>query len=368
MNEPQVRAIFARLSDTEAPPTRMDIGLARLNGRRKLRRRRAAMSGTPAAVIGVLAFFAGGILPAWSHGQHRVSPPAASPQVRAVRNFSPLVPYAVFGWLPAKESLVAGNTGRVSQYYAAGPNGRRAGWSLTAISEGRCNLSSGQIARRLHHGGQPELLCNLGPNAKEFFTAERQAPSVNGHIAFRDGQRLAWEYARGSWAVVLEAGQRLHPGLMAKVAAGITFGHLRQPALEFPTQLTGLPAGWQVGSVHFAPDAGVMRGHWLNLAGAGGPDQPNVDVALAGPGRSCYFYPNGQSQRRAINGIKVVVTNIAAVRHDPATYQVCTAHADGLFVLVSTYGQERPRAVSIFRHNLRLLGRDPGSWTTKPLG
>ncbi|MEP7023038.1 MAG: hypothetical protein ABJB47_04360 [Actinomycetota bacterium] len=184
MNEPQVRALFERMSDTEAPPPRVNVGLARLNGRRKLRRRRAAMSGTPAVAVVALALFAGGILPASSHEQHGSSHPATGPQPPASCNFNPLVPYAEFSWLLAGESLIAGNTGRVSQYYTAGPGGGRGGWSLTAISEGRCNLSSGQILRRLHRGGQPVLHCVLDPNGGEIFTPKRQAPSVNGHLAF----------------------------------------------------------------------------------------------------------------------------------------------------------------------------------------
>lgn len=39
-------------------------------------------------------------------------------------------------------------------------------------------------------------------------------------------------------------------------------------------------------------------------------------------------------------------------------------HAD-----VSTYGRDAsPDAVSIFSRHMRLLGRDPASWTTRPLG
>ena len=113
------------------------------------------------------------------------------------------------------------------------------------------------------------------------------------------------------------------------------------------------------------PDRGVMRGDQLNLAGTGvrGIPQPMVDVSLAGPGSSCHFYPGGQSQHRTINGIKVVVTRL-----DPATFQVCAAHAHGLSVFISTYGSEHPRAVSIFRDHLRILGPDPSRWTAQPLG
>ena len=366
MDEPQARVLFERLSDTEVPPSRVDIGLARLNGRRQLRRRRAARSGTPAVAVAVLALFAGGVLLAGWHGQHRGGHPSAAPQPAAGRTFNPLVPFAEFGWLPSGESLIAGNTARVSQYLAAGP-GQRADWSVTVTSAGRCNLSSGQILRRLHHGAHPELQCVLGPGDKEFFTPKSQAPSVNGHIAFRDDQRLAWEYARDSWAMVQESDRQPHLKLMVKVAAGLTFGHLRQPALKFPVQLTGLRAAWRVGSVHFVPDAGVLRGQWLYLAGKGGSDGPSVDVAPARPGDPCRrLYPNGQ--RRTINGIKVVVNHVAAAHSSPASFQVCAAHADGLFLLIITAGQQQPRAVSIFRHHLRLLGRDPSNWTASPLG
>jgi hypothetical protein len=84
---------------------------------------------------------------------------------------------------------------------------------------------------------------------------------------------------------------------------------------------------------------------------------------MAGPRSSCYFYPNGQSTHRTINGIKVVVNHL-----DRETLQVCASHAHGLFVFVSTYGTQRPGAVSIFSHHLRLLGRDPAGWTTDLLG
>jgi hypothetical protein len=366
MDEPQARVLFARLSGTEAPPSRVDISLARRSGHRKLIRRRAARSGTPAVAVAVLALFAGGVLPAGWHGQYRGSHPPAAPQPADVRTFNPLVPFAGFGWLPAGDSLISGNTARVSQYLDAGP-GPLADWSVTVTSAGRCNLSSGQILRRLRHGAHPELQCVLGPGDKGVFALTRQAPAVSGHIAFRgDGQILAWEYARNSWAVLRGPAREPDLKVMVKVAAGLTFGHLRQHALKFPIQLTGLPGAWRVGSVRFVPDAGVKRGQDLYLVGAGGADGPMVTVAPARPGSPCrIIYPHGQ--RRTINGVKVVVNHIAADHSSPASFQVCADHANGLFLLIVT-GQEQPRAVSIFRHNLRLLGRDPASWTTSPLG
>ena len=74
MDEPQVRAIFERLSGTDAPASRVDVGLARLSGRRRLRLRRAVLSGTPAVAVAVLALSASGlvsVLPHGTHGPHR---------------------------------------------------------------------------------------------------------------------------------------------------------------------------------------------------------------------------------------------------------------------------------------------------------
>ena len=58
---------------------------------------------------------------------------------------------------------------------------------------------------------------------------------------------------------------------------------------------------------------------------------------------------------------------ISGARGIPATFQVCAAHAHGLSVFISTYGSESPRAVSIFRDHLRILGPDPSRWTAQPL-
>jgi hypothetical protein len=169
--------------------------------------------------------------------------------------------------------------------------------------------------------------------------------------------------------VVSEWDTRVHPGLIEKVAAGVLFAP-PQPSMIFPIQLTGLPAAWRIDSVHFVSDGGVLRGNQLTLAGAGAqrPPQPMIDARLAGPGSSCYLYPGGQSQHRTINGVAVVVTRLDVPRGSPATFQVCAAHAHGLSLFVSTYGGERPRAVSIFRDHLRILGPDPSRWTAHPLG
>jgi len=380
MDEPQVRAIFELLSGTDAPVSRVDAGLARLRGRRRLRLRRAVLSGTPVVAVAVLVLSASGILGALPHGPHGNGPhgprgphrsghPAAVSSPPATRSFNTTVPYAEFRWLPAGVSLLGGTTGQFSHSLVAGPGAHTVRWSLLVLAENRCNLSSGQVLRQFRNGGHPVLRCSTGPGASYVETPSRQAPSVNGHLAFWIGHQLAWEYTRGSWAVVGEEGEPPHPGLAGKVAAHVLFG-APQPSLMFPIQLTGLPAAWRAGSVHFVVDRGIPRGSQLGLAGTGaqGTPQPTVTASPAGPAGSCYFYPGGQSQHRTINGIPAIVTRLSGPPGGQDTFQVCAAHAHGLFLFVSTYGNETPRAVSIFRDHLRILGPDPSRWTANPLG
>src|ERR1700684_1749927 len=163
----------------------------------------------------------------------------------------------------------------------------------------------------------------------------RQLPPVSGHLAFLAyGQYVIWEYARGSWALL--TGPAGHPPARAtaKVAGVLGFGPVRHPALKFPVQLTGLPAAWHLAAVHFHAEAGILAGRELDLAGAGSQSEPSISVGLSGPGSSCFFYPDGQSHRRIINGTKVVINRLES----GTTFQVCAPHAHGLDVFVSAYG------------------------------
>jgi hypothetical protein len=367
MDESQARALLARVAEAETPPTQVSVSLAQRQGRSKLRRRRVIMSGAPAlAAVAVATVLLGGTLRGSPAGHHPARPTAPRTLPPAVRTFNPLVPYAEFGWLPAGQSMIAGNLGRVSQDLVAG-RGSRASWGLTVVSQGRCHPSSGQISNQLRRGGHPTLNCSLGMSGGLSVPVTRQLRPVNGHPAFLAGSQLIWEYAPRSWAVL--SGPGTHPPVqaVAKVADGITFGPMPAPALEFPVQLTGLPAAWGIDSAHFHARAGALRGRQLDLAGAGGTAQPSITVGLSGPGSSCFFYPDGQSHHRVIDGIKVVVNRLPSRPHSPATFQVCAPHAHGLDVFVSTYGHQRPGAVSIFSHHLRLLGVVPANWTTNPL-
>jgi hypothetical protein len=367
MVEPQVRELFEQLASGEPPPTRVNIALARSRGRKRLRWRRAGRAGAPvlaaaAAAAVVLATGAAPGIPA----QNGATPPAsASPTAapaRAPGRLDPLVPYASFGWLPAGQSLVSGGTGRTQLYLTAGPSGR-AIWSLTLYSAGRCQLST----------AQKQLTCAQNANAGQTGGVIGPAPAVRGHRAFWVSGYLAWEYARGGWAWLAFPAHGRPTAL--KVAARIRYRATTR--IVFPAQLTGVPNRWQVGSVYYLPDAGVLRASRYALtagpaalsAGSGEfrMDVPFLIVDPANSRSSCPSYPGGRSTREVVGGYRVTVTHLPSVRGNAPEQHLCAANAGGLAVLLSVNGWHPARsAVNVFGH-LRLLGTNPADWTTTPI-
>src|SRR4029077_6082393 len=132
-----------------------------------------------------------------------------------------------------------------------------------------------------------------------------RAPAVAGHRAYWSGMYLAWQYARGGWAVLNTQRKHKKPTpAYGEVASHVTFGTSAQP-IEFPVQLTNVPRAWRVSSVSYQPRAGtllaeavsVTRGDGVPQAGAEAANLPGLSVAPAG-NNGCYFYPGGQSTHR----------------------------------------------------------------------
>jgi hypothetical protein len=49
--------------------------------------------------------------------------------------------------------------------------------------------------------------------------------------------------------------------------------------------------------------------------------------------------------------------------------QLCAPRARGLVVIIPEFGAQPAISVnSLFAHHLRLLGRNPANWTSKPIG
>ena len=370
VDEAGARAVLERLADDAPPPSRVDIGLARRQGRSRLRWRRAGVPGASAlAVVAVIAVFTGGLIPAGSGSSGPGRPTASWPGSPAVplaapAVFSPLIPYAAFGWLPAGHVLQIGHTNPTADYLQAGPKSVTQGGdvSLTVNSAGGCHLSP--AARQGQRHGQVRLICG-----DSFVDTEitAPAPAVHGRPAFwtqdRTQRSLAWQYARDGWAVLESSLDRPD---MLKIADGARFGARVSPAIVFPVQLTGALSAWRLvsggGSVTFRPYRGTLRASYWGLSHVTAGAAISVDLA---PAPLSVYCP---AANRVVGGYRVSVTDTPSQGGMPPQHILCAADADGLFVVIAINGRPAPSVTTVFAHDTRLLGPDPANWTTRPLG
>ena len=374
-----------RLSTTEQPPSRVDIGLARQRGGTLLRRRRWTLAGAPllaagavvALVLGIGAITGGG-------GGPRIPPVPSAPALR--HPFNPLAPYAAFGWLPKGVPRNVNSTGStLAQLQLAVGSPARGQFSLTAWTRGACNLDAAQVRAGLRRHYHPMLNCEdavIGWGAN----LSRPAPAVGGHPAFWFyGHMLAWEYARHAWATlyVSRHGTPIPAATIVKVAAHVRFAATAKPAVKFPFQLTGLPASWRVLSVAGwrATADGLLAGaNYLGMTTsvgrADGPVSGMIGQIVITPGKSnCPFFRGSanRSRRVVLGGVTAIVTHFTGSGVRP--YQgLCIQETNGLYVHFLEFpepgnaGFAFGGVTGVFTHHLRLLGADPAHWTTRPIG
>jgi hypothetical protein len=276
--------------------------------------------GTPvlAATIAVIAALTVGAAPS------RSAPSPAGPA--APREFNPLVPYLSFGWLPPGFKLVDGDILRqVVSLDGARKIFGTPDWGLSVYAAGQCHLTS--QARSLKCTSAA-----YGLTSK----VDGRAPVVRGHRAFWSGYYLIWQYARGGWALlsapfpnVPYKGPKRVPSIerqAVKIANNVRYG-APTPRLVFPFQLTGLPSNWQVSSVFYVPNAGVLQASRWALSsrmpdpGADGGLEYQKDLPYfenIGPATSrssCYVYSaqknfSEKSVVKIIHGYRVVETKL----------------------------------------------------------
>jgi hypothetical protein len=382
MDEKAMRAHFERAAGASLSPSTVDVARARKEGRRRLRIRRAGVTGASfTAVIAAGALFAGGVLPtgatsrpaaAPAHRAHPGKPVHASGPV-APASFDPLAIYAAFGWLPAGFSVdnpPTPQTATQSLANASGPNGQSI--ALTVFAARQCSFTGpfwsppkgtfqftdgGKHKRYLHSRLYPGgLLCNWGPQPLPgpilpagYLVAGHPAYTMlddNGHPT-----ALAWQYARDGWAVAQWSGPR--PAQLTEVAARVRYrSDLRLP---FPFRLTGIPAGWRVAGAGSQVEGGKLTGYVLYL----GPSQdPQGITVLIEPS-----YPDGcvniggETQSVSFDGAAGVLRT--------AGQEACFGSLHGMNVYVSS--DQAGGALGLLRH-VQVLGPDPANWTTRPLG
>jgi hypothetical protein len=366
MIEPQIRALFTEIADGEPASSRVDTQLACGRGRARLRWRRTCVAGgSVLAVAAAVALVVGGTGPA------RPGPGPAPAGPAAPRQFSPLVPYASFGWLPPGVSLIEGGTTPAESFMDAGPLGPE--WTLAVYAGGQCHLT----------GPASGLNCS---GAK--LPLSQRAPDVAGHRAFWYSPGIVWQYARDGWAVlgipapnlsaVLHSKQDL-AGQALKIASHVRYGATTR--LVFPARFSGLPSQWQVHNIsYYVPDGGLLRADQYMLTTGSSrfhprvgdtgvwTDAPYIMVHPAPRNGTCSPHdPGSKTTSEIINGYRVFLKRMHI--GGLPVQELCDAHADGLWFDIQVYGAHPSiDATSLFRDHMQLLGTKPANWTTNPIG
>jgi hypothetical protein len=187
---------------------------------------------------------------------------------------------------------------------------------------------------------------------------------------------LAFQYARGGWAVVESTGT---PADVLRVAASVRYN--QTSALRFPFRLTGLPRAWsEVLSAVFTQPGPGARGPIENALLLGSPaTRPGTaprdtltvltsTATLRAPtcqtrSSTGQVSPPGPCPSKVINGYRVFLNSPPS----PGQQTLFAPDADGLYLHEQTTSRGAPLSpASVLAHHLQLLGPDPANWTTAP--
>ena len=378
MRESDLRVLFKRQAASELPPAPISIPAARRIGRARLLRRRAAAFGSPvlaaAAVVAVvLAVFAAG-----------PDQPATPAGPAAPRLFNPLVPYATVTWYPYRPSLVGGSAWHTGLLLRASSRSPGQSTSVVLYAAGWCTLRSASLSCGSTAAGTSVEMTVSGP-----------APKVQGQAAYwtryaggdltplrppaSGTQMVAFQYARGGWAVVESTGT---PADVLKIAASMRYG--QTSALRFDFRLTGLPSAWSevllAGFTRPGPGAHAPVADTLVLGSPAIRPGTAVRDALTvitstqpgqGPHCKTSTVPAGQASQtqpvpcpsKVINGYRAFLNSPPL----PGKQTLFAPDADGLYLYEETTGPHAPLSpASVLAHHLELLGPDPANWITTP--
>jgi hypothetical protein len=400
MIECQVRALFTEIASSEPGYSQVDTQLAHRRGRARLRWHRACVAGAPVLAGATVAAVA---LAVSAAGPSRPGPSPVAAGPTAPRQFSVFDPYLSFGWLPAGVSALEGGTSRQQVWLTAGHKlDSPMTWSIAIHAAGQCHLTnpapagsqtpgaSAPAARPTGTAGTGAMLKCRGPQGTPE-TITGRAPAVDGHRAYWAGPLLAWQYARNGWAEMnvpwMRGGSPGQPGYLQpanrreaiKIASQVRYGAVTPPLL-FPFQLTHLPSRWQVSSLTYVPQAGVLRASELALGA--GPPNLGADGGLVYETGLPYFLFEpatrrtetcGRGTTEIINGYRAVVSHMTesnlANTHTLVRQSLCAGKADGLSLYISEFGAHPAISTAdLFGHHMRLLGRHPAGWTKQPIG
>jgi hypothetical protein len=378
MLDRMIQDAFDQMAGSDQPPARVSITHAIRRGRVQRRRHGLTAAGAPVFAAGAaLAISLTGVigLPA--------RPPASGGAgvgtAAAPRYFNPLRPYAAFGWLPggASERQSTGLFGQ-DELLISGPNR----WQILLVvhADGRCQASGrslncnvdggpapGQVLGRMvgDVDRHPAYWAATGPLLRPL--TDLQNPSRGGQHT--SAGALAWQYARGGWAIL----QAPSLGDALRIARSVRFGQDVSPPVRFAFQLTSVPADWQVNAVATGWEDGVLYAMSYQITaghvdavpeGDYPPGTPYLETGPGGNGACTGLIYYG-AHPAVINGFHVTLGGDKTL---PPQAELCAADAEGLLVWITVDTRPTISPADLFAHHLRLLGPDPAHWTTQPIG
>jgi len=381
VRESDLRNLFKRQAAIELPPAPFSIPAVRRMGRARLLRRRASALGSPvlAAAAVVAVVLAGPFAAGPRHSANTLGGQAAP------RTFNPLAPYAAVTWYPYRPSVVSSLGWHTGLLLRASSRSPAKSTAVVLYAAGWCTLKSASLS------------CGSTPNGTSVeMTVSGQAPDVQGRMAYwaryaggalaplrplSGTQMLAFQYARGGWAVVGSDGT---PADVLRVAASLRYG--QTSPLRFPFRLTGLPRAWSevlsAGFTQAGPGAHVPTENVLLLGSPAtrlGTAPHNTLTVLTGsqtirsPQCQTKIVTQGQGSQvskptscpsKVINGYRVYLNSppVAGLQ------TLFSPDADGLYLKEQTTGPDAPLSpASVLANHLQLLGPDPANWITAPV-
>lgn len=386
MRESDLRVLFKRQAAIELPPAPINIPEARRTGRARLLRRRAGAFASPVMAAGAVVAVV--LLTGLFATAPR--PPAPTPGGPAApKLFNPLVPYASVTWYPFRPTLSGGSDIHTALLLRASSRSPAESTEVALYAAGWCTLRSA------------DLSCgSTASGTRAQMTVSGRAPDVQGHLAYwarytggnwaalRPGSGtagiLAFQYARGGWAVVESTGT---PADVLRVAASVRYRQTEP--LFFPFRLTGLPQAWsEVLLAQYTRAAGATPGRPSSIASALVLGSPATRPGTA-PRRTLAILTSTQTQQgpqcrtqaqsstgqtspsrpaacpsKVINGYRVFLNTPPS----PGKQTLVAPNASGLYLYEETTGPGAPLSPSsVLAHHLLLLGPIPRLWTTAPL-
>jgi hypothetical protein len=381
MLENDLREMFAWQASADQPPSRISFPVARRRAQIRRRWRRVSAIGAP--VVAAAAAAAIAVTATLVSGSNGTGPAPSSPA--APLGFNPLVPYAAATWYPFQPARVGGSGWRLALLLRATTPTDSA--AVVLYAAGQCTLAAARLSCGSPMSGTALELAVSGP-----------APYVQGQQAYwtryvggalksfrpvaGTGGILAFQYARGGWAVVESTGT---PTDVVRLAASLRYG--QRAHVQFPFRLTGLPSALSdplfVSFVR--PGPGAQGPAAAELVAGSPADRPGTPLqnaliisastkTVAGP--RCMIKSvlvNGHAGSGSkptscptteIHGYRAFL-NTPPVRGEQTLF---VPDADGLYLSEQAIGPNAPLSPSaVLANHLQLLGPNLGNWTTTPI-